>query len=197
MTRDEARALTDRIAVHAGAALADIRKAWEGRADVALGYESWEAYCRAEFDGLQLAPRSERPALIASLVDAGMSNRAIADTLGVDSRTVDRAVASTAANAAVDLPPSMGKDGKKRPRRPRQITEPRRLDPAEQHELERQIARQVAIGAWGEACDGLTRALSYFRSGYRPPDYLPAGYVQPAEFIRRLHMLNDCAKELT
>lgn len=50
MDRAEAQAVTDRIRGHIDAAWADIERAYEGRAWKALGYASWEAYVRDEFD---------------------------------------------------------------------------------------------------------------------------------------------------
>lgn len=46
----EARALTERIRKHIDAAWADITRAYEGKAWKAMGYSSWEAYVKAEFD---------------------------------------------------------------------------------------------------------------------------------------------------
>lgn len=67
---------------------------------------------------------------------------------------------------------------------------------AEQWARVHQAARQESINAWTEAVDGLTRALSYFASGYTPPADLPASHVQPAEFLHRLDQLNTYAKEI-
>lgn len=71
------------------------------------GYGSWTQYCRAEFnDGRIFTARGERRKAVAffhehslaSLAGGGgvfMSNRAIADFLGVDERTVRRDIAAT------------------------------------------------------------------------------------------------------
>lgn len=50
LTKAQAKALTDRIRKHIDAAWADITAAYEGKAWKALGYASWEAYVKAEFD---------------------------------------------------------------------------------------------------------------------------------------------------
>lgn len=50
LNRAEATALTERIRKHIDAAWADITRAYEGKAWKVLGYETWEAYVRTEFD---------------------------------------------------------------------------------------------------------------------------------------------------
>lgn len=59
-----------------------------------------------------------------------------------------------------------------------------------------QMGRQEAVNAWSDACDGLTRALAYFKNGNTPPANLPASHVQPAEFIERLDALNHITEEI-
>lgn len=50
LSPDEARALTESIKGSASRLYQLVSEAHRGRAHRALGYESWEAYCRAEFD---------------------------------------------------------------------------------------------------------------------------------------------------
>ena len=146
MTRDEARALTDRIAGKVGDAMADIETAWRERVDELLGYASWGDYCRAEFQGLQLRPKDERPALVSSLAQTGMSNVAIADAVGVSEPTVRRQL-----RHLTKLPErSTGKDGKERPRRrqPAPIVDPQPItDPEAISEIGR-ILDRAPVAKW-------------------------------------------------
>lgn len=102
MSVDAARGVTDRIrsaAVTAFDALAEVdgavQAAYDGHAWVALGYESWEAYCAAEFSQTRMwATVEERHARTLALREGGMSVRAIAAVLGVAKTTVQRDVAA-------------------------------------------------------------------------------------------------------
>lgn len=121
LSADEARALTEKIKASAAELLPLIREAFERRADVALGYASWQAYCDAELMGLRL-PVGERRTAVAELRSAGMSTRAIGAALGVSDTTVVRDLASTASGEAVDdqpvtagPQPVTGLDGRQRP----------------------------------------------------------------------------------
>lgn len=89
MSFDEARDITNDIKRTGSVMWSQITKAFQGRAWAALGYESWDDYCDAEFDGARLKlPREERTMVVASLADAGMSNVAIASAIGVSRPTV-------------------------------------------------------------------------------------------------------------
>lgn len=89
MTAEDARRLTDRIKFDAGQLWDRVVEAYLGRADIALRYESWDAYCIAEFGALRLRiPREERTDLVNSLRHAGLSNRAIGSAIGVSEGTV-------------------------------------------------------------------------------------------------------------
>lgn len=81
LTKAQAKALTDRIRKHIDAAWADITAAYEGKAWKALGYASWEAYVKAEFD--MHRSRSYQ------LLDQGRVIRAISEATGNLSTTVD------------------------------------------------------------------------------------------------------------
>ena len=90
-----------------------VAELFEGRGWVALGYADWSTLIREEFGGPLMLPKPERAEAVAVLSESGMSNRAIADTLGVTEITVRRD--STATNVAVDEPRKVvGKDGKTR-----------------------------------------------------------------------------------
>lgn len=71
-----ARDLTDQIKVALGATWELVKQAYEGRAWVALGYDSWDDYCTREFGTSRLRlPREERAEVVASLRESGLSKR--------------------------------------------------------------------------------------------------------------------------
>ncbi|MGP4009183.1 hypothetical protein [Streptomyces sp. 4N124] len=90
--RDRARQLTDEIKTTLTAAWDLIMEAWETRAWVALGYDSWDDYCAEEFDSAQRLrlPREERAGIVTLMRAAGMSHRAIESATGVSRETVRR-----------------------------------------------------------------------------------------------------------
>ncbi|BCL23463.1 hypothetical protein ACPCBX_26985 [Streptomyces tuirus] len=90
--RDRARQLTDEIKTTLTAAWGLIVEAYEMRAWIALGYESWDRYCAEEFDSAQRLrlPREERSGIVTLMRDAGMSLRAIEAATGVSRETVRR-----------------------------------------------------------------------------------------------------------
>ncbi len=128
LSADAAQAVTDRIrdsAVRALDALADIEDsiaaAYAGRAWMALGYGSWEAYCEAEFSQTRLwTSVEERHERTVTLRDAGLSQRAIAAVLGISQPTVSADIThsvSTDRNESVDSTDRTvaGIDGRVRP----------------------------------------------------------------------------------
>lgn len=112
LTVDEARALTDEIRRDASEIKANfvpkVKRAFFGRADKVLDYESWDAYSADVLGGVRI-PVGERPAMVAELRQAGMSQRAIGAAIGVDEKTVrnDLSRADNSAPAVV-----AGLDGK-------------------------------------------------------------------------------------
>lgn len=114
LTADEARELTAEIRSDLDGLLPKVKRAFEGRADKALGYESWQAYCSAELSDVRV-PVGSRPAMVAELRQGGMSQRAIGSALGVSKETVRRDL-STATNVAVEEPAKVTSlDGRERP----------------------------------------------------------------------------------
>ena len=66
-------------------------EAFDGKIWQPMGYDSWDAYCRAEFETAYIRlPREERIITVADMKDSGMLNRAIASALGVDEGTWQR-----------------------------------------------------------------------------------------------------------
>lgn len=89
MPREEASHLTDRIRSGLGVMWELVEEAYRRRAWLSLGYESWDAYCFTEFGSSHLKlPREDRREVVASLRDAGLSQRAIAAATGVSQGTV-------------------------------------------------------------------------------------------------------------
>ena len=111
LTEAEARELTAEIRARVTDLLPLIKTAFQRRADLALGYPSWSAYCDAELRGLRM-PLEERQAATAALHAEGMSTRAIAGALGTSDATVRRDLRDT--GATDDAPERVvGLDGKR------------------------------------------------------------------------------------
>jgi len=103
MSEASARSLTDEIRETLTVAYDKLVEAWRGRADLALGYDSWDAYCASEFtEARMLRPTHEqRREIVSQMRSEGMSTRAIGSALGADHSTVVRDLA-TGADAPVD-----------------------------------------------------------------------------------------------
>jgi transposase-like protein len=92
-THEEARALTDRIKIAVEGTWQLIREAYTSRTWAVLGYDTWDAYCTAEFGETRLRlPREERQEVVASLRDSGLSVRAIASATGLSRGTVSNSL---------------------------------------------------------------------------------------------------------
>ena len=105
MSENDAIEITALIKQTGSILWSQVVRAFQGRAWAALGYDSWDAYCDAEFDGARIKlPREERTMIVASLADAGMSTRAIAAATGVSHMTVDRDLAAVT-NVTPDTDP--------------------------------------------------------------------------------------------
>lgn len=111
LTEADARELTAKIRATVQELLPMLRTAWRRRADLALGYESWEAYCNSELAGLRL-PLGDRHHAVNELRQDGMSTRAIGAALGVSHQTVQRDLTS-GPSGPVERVASL--DGKDRP----------------------------------------------------------------------------------
>lgn len=131
MSATSARRLTDEIRDTLTVAYDKLVEAWHGRADLALGYESWDAYCGAEFtEARMLRPTPEqRREIVAVMRGEGMSTRAIGSALGVGNKTVhrdlDEATVSDDTEEQTGTEPVIGLDGRERPAtQPRSEPEP-------------------------------------------------------------------------
>lgn len=111
VSADQARALTDRIKVAVEGTWLLIQEAYISRAWAALGYDTWDVYCTAEFGHARLRlPREERQEVIASLRESGLSYPAIAAATGV---SVGTAYNAAQAFNSESLPSrTQGTDGK-------------------------------------------------------------------------------------
>ncbi|MCX4801736.1 hypothetical protein OG594_08740 [Streptomyces sp. NBC_01214] len=109
---EQARTLTDRIKIAVEGTWQLIREAYTSRTWAVLGYDTWDAYCTAEFGETRLRlPREERQEVVASLRESGLSTRAIASATGQSDRQVRRDLAG-ATFAAPDRPSVVGTDGR-------------------------------------------------------------------------------------
>jgi hypothetical protein len=112
-TAPRAHQLLDTIRSALSLARDAIIEAYETRAWIALGYESWHAMCDAELGMRVQLPRPERRELVGELRGVGMSSRAIGDVLGIsrDTALKDSAVRNLTPDRVVGL------DGKSYPDR--------------------------------------------------------------------------------
>lgn len=100
MNAAEARAITDRIKTGVEAVWELIKQAYSERAWDALGYHSWDDYCTREFGSSRLRlPREERAEVVSSLREQGLSIRAIASATGIDTKTVQKDLATRVGNS--------------------------------------------------------------------------------------------------
>lgn len=89
---EQARTLTDRIKIAVEGTWQLIREAYTSRTWAVLGYDTWDAYCTAEFGETRLRlPREERQGVVASLRESGMSYPAIAAATGISVGTAHAA----------------------------------------------------------------------------------------------------------
>lgn len=124
LSREAAEVLTESIRAATARVLdaltdveRDIRRAYDGRAWLALGYLSWADYCASEFSDVRLwTSVEERHARTLKFREAGLSQRAIAALLGVDQATVSRELSGDA-DASPDVPGVQGVDGRSYPQR--------------------------------------------------------------------------------
>jgi hypothetical protein len=94
---------------------------------VALGFPSWTAYIADVFHGQVLLDRDQRRELVGYLAGEGMSQRAIADVVSADRKTVRNDLAEQVGETGPPRSPVTGLDGKVYPKpAPREPSKPRR-----------------------------------------------------------------------
>lgn len=89
MSEHDARELIDSLRSAVEIAERQIIRAWQGRAWLALGYESWDEMIAHEFHSqyIKIAP-DDRRAKAIEMARVGMSTRATAAALGVSHQTI-------------------------------------------------------------------------------------------------------------
>lgn len=120
MTRERARLVTDRIRNSLRTLLGDLAEARTGNAHLALGYETWHEYVEVEFGDLRnlALPPVERKALVVSMRQVRLSQRAIAGRLGKGLGTVSSDLAEARASGELVEPDTIDSaDGRSRPAR--------------------------------------------------------------------------------
>lgn len=148
MTRAHAEAVTAAIVGHLEDAVALIIDAYAGRAWVALGDPSWDAYCRSR---LQVSvPREHRAAVAVAMRTAGMSPRAVASATGWSEAVVRTDIKGTDA-ALADV---IGIDGKRYPVAARRDTA-LATERAEVPKTQRAVMLLLEVGARGLTADEL------------------------------------------
>jgi hypothetical protein len=117
LTFGEALYITDMIRQNVHAGWEFYREAFERRADVVLGYQSFDLYRVGEFSECQFTvPRESRPAVCKSLHEHGMSIRAIAFRVGCDKNTVMSDLRKLGEVSEIHTPEKItGLDGKQHP----------------------------------------------------------------------------------
>jgi hypothetical protein len=105
MSEASARASVERARTHLEAAAEEVVRQINGRAWIALGYESWDDMREAEYRGAAvIVPRADRPELVARLRAEGLSQKQIGDTIGVSQRQVSTDLSDVRNSSNVDLP---------------------------------------------------------------------------------------------
>lgn len=170
ITASQARELTDRIKVGVEAIWELVKQAYQARAWVALGYDSWDDYCTREFGTSRIRlPREERQEVVASMREIGMSTRAISAATGADRNTVRSDLRQVDEIHPPEPGPVTGTDGKTYTPRPQPQSEP------EEPELPQATALPQSD------LDELNA---------EPPTWQPAGHLRDTD-------LNDLKKEKT
>jgi uncharacterized protein YerC len=94
MTRQQAEEITRTIKSRCEEIWDLLVEAYNRRADLAMGYASWDEYCTIEFRQARIqVPAEERKAVVNSMRQNGMSTRAIASATGSSATTVRRDLA--------------------------------------------------------------------------------------------------------
>jgi len=113
------RAASSRVVDQASQLMALLEEAALGQIHVALGYPSWTAYVK---DAVQITPvdDTQRKALVSLMSGKGMSQRAIADVVGVNQATVSRDLKGDASASTGESVGTDGKTYKREPKKPKE-----------------------------------------------------------------------------
>jgi len=155
LSADDARAITDRIRLAVEATWELIAEAYQREVWTSLGYGSWDDYCQREFGSARIKlPREERPDVVGSLREAGLSQRAIAAATGVAQSTVHEDLSSGDRNRSPDetdqegdVSTVKGTDGRtyKAKRNPPGVTVRKAQELADSGQSREQIAEAVGV----------------------------------------------------
>jgi len=110
LTKDEAMNLVAQYNRHYDNLVAVVLRMWNGRADLALGCDSWDSFASRFLNGYKL-PKLERKQVHQELAQAGMSTRAISSVTGAGQTTVVRDL-TPEPNGSPAPAPVTGLDGK-------------------------------------------------------------------------------------
>jgi sirohydrochlorin ferrochelatase len=188
-TREEARDHTDRMRHHLDAGWQMFIEAYQRRADLALGYPSWEAYCNNELGDIRpKLPVNMRRDAVESMTTAQMPTRAQAAVLGVSQRTVvnDQSVEQSCSTEREVVT----RDGKVRPVRKKEKQPPETpLESLRKWEKVEQIIADTADEAAGIATEPTNQRppdLSFFCHAIEEALDELARWDLPDEIIHRL-----------
>lgn len=116
ITPDDVRASVKRAKASLERAAEEIVWQVEREAWVTLGYTSWTAMREAEYgDAAFMVPSRQRPELVQRMRAKGLTQQEIADTAGIDRRTVIRDLNVTNAHSDGPTPTITNSRGQQRP----------------------------------------------------------------------------------
>jgi transcriptional regulator with XRE-family HTH domain len=156
LSEAEARTLTDRIRQRLGDLREDVAAAYHGRAHEALGYPDWQTYVVTEFPMLPRLGQIERGEWMQELRKAGMTQREIGATVGIDHRTVGRSLGANAPGVR----PSDVDDGKDQQIRDLRAQGVKHGDIAAQLHVSKSRIAKVARESAGPVASGTPKAAA-------------------------------------
>lgn len=113
---DEVHSSVSRARTHLEQAAEEVVWQVASRAWESLGYIDWDQMREEEYGGIAvIVPRADRPELVAKLRGEGLTQQAIADTLGVSHQTVGRDLNVQMDNEAAEQAVVTNARGQQRP----------------------------------------------------------------------------------
>jgi len=111
------RAACIKVSDNAATLLDLLEEAAVGQIHVAMGYDNWAAYVK---DAVNITPAdiNERKALVSMMSGKGLSQRAIANVVGVDQKTISNDLRSSEENSSVDITGLDGRAYKRKEKEP-------------------------------------------------------------------------------